>query len=371
MRIETHLMGNHLLENAVTLTLLGATFAGAEGARWRAKGLRLLGRELAEQILPDGIHFELSPMYHLRVTWLLQMLDGLGDEEVSAMVRGPRSRARAALSRLRHPDGGISLFNDAGLGVYSEAVEGSEAAWGAWSLPDAGYYGFSNKNGDGVICDAGRLGPDHQPGHAHADCLSFELALGGVRIVTDSGVSDYGISSTRSQSRATAAHNTVEVNGESQAELWGAFRVGARGYPREVKWRPLPAGFVLEAAHSGYERLAAKVTHRRRFEYGGGRFVIWDRVEGRGSYRAVGRLHFSPHCGIEAGGDGIVITWRGGAARLRVHGPGKLSMGDSPYYERFGERQTRRMIEYEVEVREAAEWEMTLEWKEPRCGSCS
>ena len=63
-RLEWHLLGNHLLANANALVAAGLFFEGPEADEWRTAGLAILSRQLPEQILPDGGHFELSPMYH-------------------------------------------------------------------------------------------------------------------------------------------------------------------------------------------------------------------------------------------------------------------------------------------------------------------
>jgi uncharacterized heparinase superfamily protein len=63
--IEWHLLGNHLFVNAKALVFAGLFFAGDEAAEWLAQGSeRFWVREVPEQVLPDGGHFELSPMYH-------------------------------------------------------------------------------------------------------------------------------------------------------------------------------------------------------------------------------------------------------------------------------------------------------------------
>src|SRR5262249_6854070 len=62
--LEYHLLGNHLLANAKALVFAGCYFTGPEAEAWLTAGLSLLQRELAEQILADGGHFERSPMYH-------------------------------------------------------------------------------------------------------------------------------------------------------------------------------------------------------------------------------------------------------------------------------------------------------------------
>ena len=58
------LLGNHLFENAKALIFAGCFFEGAPADAWFECGAQVLGKELGEQILPDGGYFELSPMYH-------------------------------------------------------------------------------------------------------------------------------------------------------------------------------------------------------------------------------------------------------------------------------------------------------------------
>src|SRR5690606_23510268 len=52
-RLEYHLLGNHLWANAKALVFAGYFFSGSEGAAWREHGVRVLSRELREQVLPD------------------------------------------------------------------------------------------------------------------------------------------------------------------------------------------------------------------------------------------------------------------------------------------------------------------------------
>ncbi|MBK8557614.1 MAG: hypothetical protein IPL65_18500 [Lewinellaceae bacterium] len=69
---ERHLLGNHYLENG--FGLLFAAYRYQDQRLYEAaKGI--LTRELAEQILPDGGHFERSPMYHQII--LYRLLDAI------------------------------------------------------------------------------------------------------------------------------------------------------------------------------------------------------------------------------------------------------------------------------------------------------
>ena len=60
--LETHLLGNHLFSNAKALMFAGIYFQGAEAENWYQIGLKIIEKELLEQVLADGGNFEISPM---------------------------------------------------------------------------------------------------------------------------------------------------------------------------------------------------------------------------------------------------------------------------------------------------------------------
>ena len=76
VRWKYHLLGNHLLENGIALAFTGACFEGPDAARWLATGLGILREQLPEQILADGMHFERSPMYQIRLAHSVMAEDG-------------------------------------------------------------------------------------------------------------------------------------------------------------------------------------------------------------------------------------------------------------------------------------------------------
>ena len=59
--LEYHLLGNHLLEDGFSLVIGGLYFSNK---KWFRKGRKIVTNALNEQVLEDGGHFELSPMYH-------------------------------------------------------------------------------------------------------------------------------------------------------------------------------------------------------------------------------------------------------------------------------------------------------------------
>ncbi|WP_428938305.1 heparinase II/III family protein [Fontivita pretiosa] len=352
--LETHLQANHLLENAAALTVVGCCFAGQAAQRWRQIGTRLLREQVPEQILPDGGHYERSPMYHCRVVYVLAMLRNIGQADVSEIVSRPLERAVRAMKLMCHPDRQIALLNDSAFGVYNEPSElaaycgqPEDPPFGSFSLPDTGYFGARARNGSYVICDAASIGPDHQPGHAHGDMLSFELSLRGQRVIVDSGVHDYEPGEMRAYCRSTRAHNTIEINGQDQCEFWDVFRVARRGHVHDLSMRPREDGFELCAWHDGYTRLGGVPRHRRQFRwFECGRLEVSDTILADAQIRAVSRLHLHPDCRIiEAGSDGVRVVYPGGVFRV-VPSPAQCQIGieDSWYCPRFGVKLANRAI---------------------------
>ena len=339
-RLEWHLLGNHLFENGVALALAGSCFAHPEAASWLQTGVKVLDRQLPEQVLQDGGHFERSPMYQQRILHGLRMLVSTRDADLQNLVRPYIDRAETALVSLSHPDGGIALMNDSAFEDVADRPDAvrSVPPAGPFALGDSGYYGARTAEGHYVVCDAGPIGPDYQPGHGHADLLSFELSLRGARVVVDSGVSTYEAGAMREYCRSTRAHNTVEIEGQNQVEIWAAFRVGRRCAPRDVQWQELPDGFRLSAWHDGYRHLPGRPTHARKFRWhDGGQLDISDIVDATRSVRSVAHMHFHPGCRIgDLDGAACTVTTPEGGVRVSWSGWADVAQDDSVYCPRFG-----------------------------------
>ncbi len=361
--LERHLLGNHLFENAAALAFVGSCFEGPAAKKWLDIGINILQKEIPEQILADGMHFELSPMYHCRVLYLLAMLANTANEQLVSIVAEPLRRMAKAMKRLCHPDGQIALLNDSAFGIYNEPQQlllycsqlPSESELrtlsdiGSFALPDAGYYGYRSNDGIFIICDAGRLGPDYIPGHGHADTFSFELSLNGHRVIVDSGVYDYEVSSTRKYCRSTRAHNTIEIEGRDQCEMWGAFRVARRGRPHDVKWLPdKNGGFQLGGWHDGYKRLKGKPIHYREFIWDGRhKLVVTDKITASCSQNMISKLHLHPDCSVSALEDNsVLINYPAGKSKISFFGNGQLTIEKSFYCPEFGIRDTNTVLKF-------------------------
>lgn len=279
-QLEYHILGNHLFANGKALLFVGAFLNSEYSEKYLRKGLEIIDSEVDEQFLDDGGHFELSPMYHAILLWDLLELIGLAQiSQNSAFTeRLPKWNATAGkalrwLQGMIHKDGEISFFNDAAIGIancpsdiFNYAKE-LGLSWSQHKTPlhvykSSGYAKVSFENYS-LIFDHAQVGPDYLPGHAHADTLSFELCLADERFFVNSGTSLYGVSKERLRQRQTAAHNTVEVCGQSSSEVWSGFRVARRAKATLEEAVEGDYYVCLTASHNGYERLRPKVRHKR------------------------------------------------------------------------------------------------------------
>jgi uncharacterized heparinase superfamily protein len=319
-RLERHLLGNHLLANAKALVFAGAFFSGDEADAWLRRGLRVLAKQIPEQILGDGGHFERSPMYHSIILEDLLDLLNLSAAYPStarlevALWREAAQRMRHWLAAMCHPDGEIAFFNDAALGVASTPASlnayGVRLGLGESAAPEDGITHLAGsgyvrlQRGSAImLLDVGEIGPDYLPGHAHADTLAFELALAGQRMLVNSGTSCYGRGSERLRQRGTAAHNTVVVNGLDSSEVWRGFRVARRARPLELSLEPDQEYLRVACAHDGYRRLRGEPVHRREWVLNEKTLTVRDRIEGLFG-EAVGFFHFHPAVMLEPIADG-------------------------------------------------------------------
>jgi uncharacterized heparinase superfamily protein len=342
--LEYDLGGNHLLKNGVALLLAGCAFDGPAAAAWRERASRVLADELPRQVLADGGHYERSPMYQLLVLAdLLAALFAAGRRElpIAVPLAGAVHRMQRFVATLVHPDGEIPLFNDAALGEAPRprVLLGPSTEPFGHALAATGYYKLPVGPISVLIADCGPPGPDDLPAHVHADALAFELSLGGRRVLADGGVDEYAAGPRRDLLRGTSSHNTVEVDGESQSEIWGSFRLGRRARVRCLWWEERGDGSTLIGSHDGYVRLGLR--HERRFdavpEVG---WRILDRLVGHGRHVAVARYRLHPGLVWRAAdGDTFVALDEHGDELLRLRPIGEVTIWRESgiYAERFGQ----------------------------------
>ncbi|MCC6754656.1 MAG: heparinase II/III-family protein [Saprospiraceae bacterium] len=295
--LEFHLMGNHLLENYIALSM--GTMACGSDTSCR-KWVQCLISELSEQLLVDGAHCERSLSYHTTLLGRLLCLLGALERQGVCLAEAAklRSRCSAMLSWLYAMTDTLQyfpLFNDSvrwpkalleRLTALAAELDVRDAGLG---LSASGYRKFKCK-GAGLMVNIGEVQPAHQPGHSHADLLHFVLSVNGHPCIVDPGISTYEVGKRRLRERSTDMHNVVSIAGENQSELWSAFRMGRRARLLNAIEGPLR----IEAEIRWYRGHR----HHRSMELSEGELVIRDHFERSDHSDALAMAHFHLDAGL-------------------------------------------------------------------------
>jgi hypothetical protein len=417
--------GNHFLSDAVGLVACGALFRETrDGLEWLEHGTRLLEREILAQTEEDGVDIEASVPYHRLVLELFLV----GARFLTAAGREPSARYRERLRRMfafvnayTTPEGLSPVIGDADdgraliLGVTdirdhryllsTGAVLFKEAAWkgragrfwedSLWLLgpgakdvfdalesrteevsqafPQAGFYVLRCPD-QYLFVDAGPVGFRGLGGHGHNDCLAFEWHAGGRPLLTDSGAYVYTPSvEWRNRFRSTEFHNTIRVDGEeinrfpSPLALW-SLRDDAQ--PVSVDLRLGANEDILEAAHTGYRRLADPVTVARTvvFSRREPRLLVRDEIVGRREHLVEFFFHAAPGAIPQPFAGGVTFSWTDGVeVRIeQMRGPAAIWEARSEWFSpSYGVKMERPV--WTASIRAAlplgVEWRLSVERK--------
>ncbi|MFN0111090.1 MAG: alginate lyase family protein [Blastocatellia bacterium] len=364
----------HLTGEALSLFYLGVALPELKQAEsWRSLGLKVLQNQLHTQIRGDGVYFEQASYYHRYTADFYTHLLVLGRASRTALSPELEPMLANLLDHLMwitRPDGSTSLVGDddggrlvmlgtrrandlrdtlaTGAAIVGRSdwkfVAGEAAVETLWLLGPKGLAQFDEikaelpakltqsfgESGyvvmrDGWLSESGYLLMDCGPhgslgcGHAHADALSLEFAAGGVQWLTDSGTLTYtGKAEWRNYFRSTAAHNTAEVDGQSQSVASGPF---SWSHIAESKLGEVIAtehiGY-FSGSHNGYERLADPVKHARETLFIKSSvespmpsyLIVRDKFTAREQHRYSLNYHFSPECKASTQGDQIHAALR-------------------------------------------------------------
>ncbi len=321
--------GADLIAAAKGLIFAGAALPG--GKVWRERGLEILRRELARQILPDGGHIERSPSRHMAV--LRDLIDARG---ALARVESPGTAAgeeggerwvapselTAAIEALapvlrmyQHGDGGLGLFNgsveESGWQVDLVLQRAGGPRRPIGQAPESGFQRL-RAGRTVVLVETGTPPPRGLDRHAHAGALSLEVSAGRERIVVNCGARPNDPTWRQAQ-RATAAHSTLVLGDVNSAQILssGLGRAARILYCR----REEEEGRIwLDTAHDGYVR-GFGVVHRRRLflSADGGDLRGEDCLEPfghrvpRGAFAVRFHLHPSVRASLAQGGGSVLL----------------------------------------------------------------
>ena len=349
IQIEYHILGNHLVSDAKALWFAG-TFLRND--RLRKLGRHIILSEVKEQFLPDGGHFELTPMYQsIMVEHLLDLInlcqsDGNNDDKdaLPGLIKAA-SQGLGWLGIITDAQGDFPLLSDSAhggsthytellayarrLGVQPNQEQIPRVTVGEWEGFFLSGYWVMSHNQLRLIFDTALLGPDYLPGHAHCDMLSVLLDINGKSIFADTGIYEYAEGRRRMYSRNTAAHNTVMLDGLEQADCWKSFRMGLRGHPRNIQQE----GQTIRCSHTGFAIWQRGLYHERELALRQNGFDITDHLRGPSQHNFQAFFHCHPDVQLKSTSDGNIVI--NDCLYLEPWGA-QVNISSSEYYPEFG-----------------------------------
>ena len=299
--IEYHISGNHILENCFSLLYASLFFKDFSCYN---KAHKILKSELDVQILDDGAHYELSPMYHnILLSRIINLISVCNHDfninrSLLNLLTEKASKMLSWSFIMTFNETSFPLFNDSTnlisptLKQINRLAKNNNISFKQISLGESGYRKFSKKNFQ-IIIDIGNLGPDHQLAHSHADTFNFELYVGRKPFIVDKGISTYEKGDIRKLERSTKSHNTVVVDDKNSSEIWDVFRVANRAKVIEK----IEKENYVKAVHNGYKKI--NVLHSREWFINDKTIKINDKILGSSKLNSNAYFHFHPNRNIK------------------------------------------------------------------------
>ncbi|MBO6979387.1 MAG: alginate lyase family protein [Prochlorococcus marinus XMU1428] len=295
--LEIQFLGNHYWSNGKALVFAGFYFDGFESKKWLNLGLKIIDSQLDEQCLSDGGHFERTPMYHalflediLDLINLSQIIPDILPANLQEKLLNKARKMLQWLYSMSHPDNEIAFFNDTTFGIganfktllnYYKKITNHESnisfSTHSFLFKESGFVRLE-RNDMVCICDVGSINPKYNPGHSHAETLSFEMSFKKSRIIVNSGISVYGRSNLRIKQRSTSFHSTLCIDKQNSSDIWSGFRVGRRAKVRNSNYFSLDNNEIAYASHSGYEYLKGSPIHSRMWRIENNKLYVYDHI---------------------------------------------------------------------------------------------
>ena len=261
-------------------------------------------------------------------------------------------------SVMLHPDGRLPFFNDAAVNISASFGALSDYAtsldlgllriseYEEIKLENSGFYIWKNGSSK-LFFDVGEIGASYLPGHAHADTLSIECSINGKNPIVNSGTSDYAVSELRAYQRSTAAHSTVEINGENSSETWSSFRVARRAKIVERSSFKSNQSVFFRASHDGYYRFPGRYIHSRRIECKPKLIEILDKVTGVSDGNLKINFFLAPEIKTEKLGSRLykLSNITGEIDATIEFSDGEVELKDTFWYPGFGEQKKNTKLQ--------------------------
>ncbi|MCH7973374.1 MAG: alginate lyase family protein [Bacteroidetes bacterium] len=323
--IEYHIPGNHIIIQLYVLWLVSVVFpAWNKTIKKISEAEKLFKKELQNEFLTNGFHFEHSYHYHVQVTlfgmlWLIGMknLNNFVEENVLKIL----TSTSLLLEEFINPNGYLPMLGDncfcfltrnlyedielfkilkpmALTGVFPK-VKSSKV------LDIKGSYVLARSFESEIIFDVSNIGLPNNPGHGHSDLLSIIYSFKGHPIFVDPGTKKYSSDQASFVMKKAISHNTISIGRNDQAKLWGFFRWGYLPENLSYNIEESEMAINLSGKYYGFKHIGG-YEHSRKIVMGKDNLQIEDHINGKKNNMV--ELNFVLHPSVSAlVNDGLIL----------------------------------------------------------------
>ncbi|MGB6068663.1 MAG: alginate lyase family protein [Desulfomonilaceae bacterium] len=312
---------NWIIVESSSLALAGICFPEfREAGLWVQTGMERLETEFHRQFFEDGVHFEISPLYHaicLHAMLEVKQAAAARGMPLPAIFSRPLERCFDYLAALRRPDFTWPSLNDAGsvssdytdlMRTAGEVFQREDFKWigsrgGRGTpppdrfrvFPDAGIAAFRSDHHPDANFLVFRAGP---PGaaHVHGDALSIDVTALGVPRLVDPGITTYAPDKLTQYYRSSAAHNVILIDNCGPDRSTLRFREKVRGAgPDFSSWSDESLDVVTGVCRGPWEGVRDKYVLTRTVVFVKPDYwIVRDVIEGSGEHEISACWQFYP-----------------------------------------------------------------------------
>ena len=343
--IENHVPGNHVLIQYFSQWLVYNIFSEWKNSEvYSTRNKNKLLKEIGKEFYKDGLHFEFSFHYHVQVTlFSLIWLYGLSvlGQQISTEVKNKIAKASNLIKGFLFPDGTIPMIGDNCYTFLNSSLkedinlcirltnlilsERNDNKKSDNKLVITKSYLISQVGDSKIIFDIGNIGYKSNPGHGHSDLLSI-LYFNKELLFIDPGTNTYNNIEESLLQKKALSHNTLSVDGEDQAFLWGFFR-----------WSFLPShlrqsvnyknNLMMRAEFTGFKK-RGEFTHKREVSFNKAGIILKDSVLGTGVHNIFINFILAPNITFIVNEDVIILSGRENSWHMKIYSRSKFNVSE-------------------------------------------
>jgi len=326
--IENHVPGNHVLIQYFSLWIVYNIFSEWEKSKvYSTRNKNKLLKEIDKEFYKDGSHFEFSFHYHVQITLFnLIWLYGLSviGQQISTEAKNEIEKASNLISDFLFPDGTIPMIGD-NCYTFLLFSKQNDVKKSDNKLVITKSYAISQSGDSQIIFDIGNIGYRSNPGHGHSDLLSI-IYFNREPLFIDPGTKTYNNSKESLLQKKTISHNTLSIDGEDQAFLWGFFR-----------WSFLPSHLrhsanykndtIIRGEFTGFKK-RVKFIHKREVSFNEAGIILKDSALGTGVHNIFINFILAPNITFIVNEDLIILSGRENSWHMKIHSKSKFNISE-------------------------------------------